>query len=127
MPKTRSEAGDDGVIGASKELSELVLPTRKDVLKYYKWVLQESSDFTPSFADVSIIVAERIVEIWRRASIPTVSLRRIKNLIKKERDQENKFNKSFKRDNSSPIFQKKNRGLLGRSRLLIRCCCVQMY
>ena len=79
-PKTRAVTTCP-VFGAPCELSESVLPTSCDVMRYY-FYLRRSEVGTPlSVAEVAAKVAERLEYIWHKASIPIVTKNRIKQMI----------------------------------------------
>ncbi|CAH0563059.1 unnamed protein product [Brassicogethes aeneus] len=106
MPNTQKNSGDFGCLGPSKEMSLLELPTRRDILQYFKFIQQQHLS-RPSFYDASLAVAEKVLEIWQRASIATVSVKRIQDMIHRERELEKKINKSFTRDKEKKSFQVK--------------------
>ena len=74
------------VFGAPEELSSRVLPTYRDIMKYYFWVRNDCklklNNVNPSVSEVADKVAERIEEIWHTASLPFVSRQRIIQMIR---------------------------------------------
>lgn len=70
------------VIGVKKQLSEIVLPTVKDVLQHFIYIREESaSTFTMSDKNVFKKVSKDVKLIWQKASIPSVTIIRIETLL----------------------------------------------
>jgi hypothetical protein len=64
-----------------------MLPAVEDMLMDYQWIrfdLKTSSNPNkePTVSEISDVMANKIKDIWRRASIPTVTVTRIVQLIK---------------------------------------------
>lgn len=73
------------VFGQPNELKDLNLPTFHDVMKHYLFVRQQlkiTSNKEPSFKDISDCVVSHVMNLWKRASIPTVSEKRIYDMLK---------------------------------------------
>ena len=85
------------VFGVPKEFSGTVLPTYADVMKYILWL---KHDLNRTYNDAPVIfakVAEEIEKLWRRASIPVVTHKRVLKLIQGYHDDYRKLMKPFKR------------------------------
>lgn len=73
------------VFGQPNELKDLNLPTYHDVMKHYLFVRQQlkiTSNKEPSFKDIRDCVVSHVMNVWKRASIPTVSEKRIYDMLK---------------------------------------------
>lgn len=73
------------VFGQPNDLKDLNLPTYHDVMKHYLFVRQQlkiTSNKEPSFKDISDCVVSHVMNVWKRASIPTVSEKRIYDMLK---------------------------------------------
>lgn len=88
--KTRSDVNCP-IFGTPIVLCANVLPTVSDVIKFILYVrhdLQEKNKGKqPSVTDVLAYVCREIEKIWSSASIPTVSTKRIKDLLKRYYDE----------------------------------------
>ena len=78
--KTRRKSTSP-ILGSPVELRENVLPTYKDVMLSYLYSMQkkrgECNGKQPSLKDISEILADKIENLWRKASISSVSHKRI--------------------------------------------------
>ena len=63
------------VFGSYHELNSTVLPSYKDVMCYYNLVKHDiklrDNGKEPSISVIANVVAEKVEDIWRKASIPT--------------------------------------------------------
>jgi hypothetical protein len=64
-----------------------MLPTVEDMLMDYQWIrfdlkTSSNSNKEPTVSEISDVMANKIKDIWRRASIPTVTVTRMVQLIK---------------------------------------------
>jgi len=89
------------VFGSSSKLSPNVLPTHKDVLRFYMFVRNSLKSTSNSIKEPTVdIISERVCleveEIWRRASIPVVSHKRVLQLLRSYHDKYMKVLKPFK-------------------------------
>lgn len=80
------------LIGSPADLKDNVLPTQEDVLKYFLWIRYslKSPDYRkePTVSDLSIILADKILGLWEKASIPTVPRKRVlMQLLKMQHDR----------------------------------------
>jgi len=64
------------VYGLPSKLPDNQLPTVGDVMRYYMYVKDDLASNTKS-AEIIHIVSNGIVALWQKASIPTVSQRRV--------------------------------------------------
>ncbi len=99
------------VFGAPCELPETQLPTYYDVMKYYLWVRYDlKPDITakdPTVEEISVIVAGKVVEIWNKASIPTVINKRVLQMIRAYHDKYRNLMKSYKGRKTNEKYVKK--------------------
>jgi len=69
------------VFGAPQKLLGNVLPTYEDVVKFYQFTrneLKSSGNYKgPAVSEINEVLAFRIEEIWKKASIPSVSHNRV--------------------------------------------------
>lgn len=67
------------VFGHPSKHQGLNLPTHQDVMKHYLFVRQElkTSNKEPTFSDISDCVVHHVQSMWEKASIPTLSRKRI--------------------------------------------------
>lgn len=74
------------IFGAPTDLSSVSLPTFFDLIKYFLWVRHQEEQKHVNrnliVANALEIVSRKVEEIWRNASIPTISHQRIVALIK---------------------------------------------
>lgn len=73
------------IFGSFSELSDLALPTYKDVMKCYCFIrhnLKAASEKDPGVSEITEILIPKIERIWSKASIPIVSNLRISQMIK---------------------------------------------
>lgn len=110
-PRTRDKNLSHPIIGSGQEMCESVLPTRLDVLKYYKYVWESEKVKTngknPAFLQVSKFVVDKLIFMWNKSSIPCVTSKTISDLLKNEVDLLQSLNKSHKRDKGKESFEKK--------------------
>jgi hypothetical protein len=66
-----------------------MLPTVEDMLMDYQWIRNDlkTTDKEPTVSEISDILASKIKEIWNRATIHTVTVTRIVQLIKGHHDK----------------------------------------
>lgn len=84
-PKTRSDVKCP-IFGWPERLKENILPTYEEVFKHYLHFRNElkPSEFSkdPNFSDISAKVVDKILSIWDKASIPTVTRTRVVAMLK---------------------------------------------
>lgn len=118
---TRSEFNCP-LFGHPKELSASKLPTYEDVLKcffneHYNLALK-ANNRSVSFSQVSNIVAPQVKAVFDKASIPTVTLYRIVQLINAYHNSYRNLMKSYKRDKEKEKFKKRVEEFKQKSLLL---------
>ena len=106
---TRNKQLDDIILNTPKELDPLQLPTYEDIIRAWMWERNERklSVLEPSWNRIRQSLSSRVLNIWVSASIPTVSTKRIEDMIQKTYDKHRALAKSYKRDNGKPTFDKK--------------------
>lgn len=111
FPRTRDKDLPHPIIGNGQDMGESLLPTRRDVLKYYIYVWNnekiKQNGKNPSFLEVSKIVVDKLKFMWEKASIPCITSKTITDLLKKEVDLVQTLNKTYKRDKDKDSFKKK--------------------
>lgn len=91
MPETRSSKP----LGAPAELSGNMLPTISDVLNYCLFVRDlKKKIINNKLKNVFSVVAEKVFDIWQRASIPTLSKVRVITLVKEHYSKYKKLKKT---------------------------------
>ena len=97
------------VFGAPINLPANVLPTYSDVMKFYlqtaHTITQKHKRYRASFTDVADIVIIDVINIWSKASVPTVSHKRVVQLLKVYHTKFTNLLKPYKsrKDNDSYI------------------------
>lgn len=86
MNRTR-KAWECPVFGTTSDLKNNMLPTYEDIIKCYEWnrldiKMAKNTKKEPSFQEVADIVVEKIENIWKKASLPTVSHSRVQQMVK---------------------------------------------
>lgn len=98
------------VFGAPLEHRELTLPTYYDVMKHYLFVQHDMKNKNngkePSYKDISDNVISCIESVWKKASIPVVSTRRIQDMIKKYHEKYRKIIKLLSAKGSANKLEK---------------------
>ena len=98
------------IFGNPSEFSEKQLPTYGDVMKCFnqeRWKFKEMSNKDPAVADIAVIVAKKLISIYAKASIPTLSLKRIIDMIKSYHAKHRNIMKNYKRKKESELFKEK--------------------
>lgn len=58
------------------EIHDNVLPTYENVMRHYYFVRntlrQEGANYEPASAEIALIVADKVLSIWNKASLPTL-------------------------------------------------------
>jgi hypothetical protein len=74
------------VFGLPEELKPNVLPTYSQVMKFYFLIREQVKSSNhgkdPAFTDIANVVAERVADLWKKSSIPTISHCRIVRILK---------------------------------------------
>lgn len=73
------------VFGAPKQLNECVLPTYCNVIRHFLWIryqLKVTSKKEPNTSEITELVANKLEELWAKASLPVLSHKRITDMIK---------------------------------------------
>ena len=83
---------NNAIFGLACELNPAVLPSYGDVMRCFdhskaQLKLANKTKCNPSIYEVCTIVAEAVVQIWRTASIPTMTMKNIEDKIKKYYNQ----------------------------------------
>ena len=96
------------VVGTPSTLSERVLPTASDMLRFilhvrYQNMPADGTKQNPSLNEVADVVAKQLEDLWCKASIPTMNLKKIKDKIKtlNREYMKIKANSPSRRDSSS--------------------------
>ncbi|CAH1107402.1 unnamed protein product [Psylliodes chrysocephalus] len=101
------------LIGAPANFKGNLLPSKADVLKCYLWTRYNlkppNSGKEPTFFEISLVLSDKILRLWQKASISTVTRKHVSQLIKTHHDKYLKllrFPKS-KKNNSYKISVQK--------------------
>jgi hypothetical protein len=84
------------IFGSSQRMNANMLATVRDMLMEYEWIRLDLKNISnpkkePTSSEISDILANKINEIWLKASIPTVSMTRIIQLIKSHHEKYKKL------------------------------------
>ncbi|KAE8737643.1 hypothetical protein FOCC_FOCC016891 [Frankliniella occidentalis] len=127
--KTRKQEEEEYMLGSPQEMSGRVLPTRQDAMRFYYFVrLQKKAElrgFDPPMEQVVQVVADRVEEIWTKASIPIVSNRSIVLGLSRYVQNCRKVAKNWK--NPSPRVQEGVQSFIEESKKLFdvaQCKCL---
>ena len=94
------------IFGFPKNISERCLPTYEKVMKYYIYVrLQIKQRKDPSFKAIAAVVAQGAEILWKKASIPHISRKRITSMLQQYRHKMNNLLKS--KSKSSDNYKRK--------------------
>lgn len=79
------------LIGAPADFKCNLLPSKVDVLKCYLWTRYNlkppNSGKEPTVFEISNVLSDKILSLWQKASIPTVTRKRVSQLIKTHHDK----------------------------------------
>lgn len=105
----QSEDGPDWIplIGEPTELSDDVLPTYLQVMRHFQWVRREKmmgGKKEPTILDIVGNIIPKIIKTWESASIPTVTPKRVDQMIRKHHEKYKHLLKSRKtRQTTKPV------------------------
>ena len=121
VKRTTRKAVKCPVFGSPSQVSENELPTYKDVIKFYLFVRNSLKASSTSKEPPVAVIAERVCvkveEIWRRASIPVVSHKRVIQLLRSYHDKYMKLLKPYKKQLMGPhSLSREGRGGKGKVR-----------
>ena len=95
MSSGTCRSSECSIFGSPKHINEICLPTYEEVMKYYIYVrrqIKQRKD--PSFKAIAAVVAQRLEILWKKASIPHLSRKRITSMLQQYRHKMNKLFKS---------------------------------
>jgi hypothetical protein len=123
--RTRHDA-ESLLFGAPCVISERVLPTYQDVIKYVLFEREQEKNRCrkdPPITQIIILVAQKLISIWEMASIPCVKLEAVKKRLKAYYSKYQAVMKNIKRINVTS-FKQKCDDFIGNSKVLfdISCC-----
>ena len=86
------------IFGQPKVLSSSTLPSCEDIraCQFERNTILEISRKEPAFSTICQLVATSVIKIWNSASIPTVSLKRVKDMINNYHQKFKKFLYNYK-------------------------------
>ena len=92
---TRSSA-ECSIFGSPEDISWRKLPTYEDVMKYYHYMRLEirQGKKEPSFKKIAVVVSQQLESLWKHASIPHLSRKRITSMLQQYRLKMNNILKS---------------------------------
>lgn len=92
------------LFGPGKDLSLRILPTYEDVMRYYQHVRIELKQVKePAFNDIAAVVIQRLQHVWKLASIPALSKKRIHDMLRSYRNKINNIIKSLNSKKKSEL------------------------
>ena len=100
--ETRRQSYRCPIFGRVEDIKGNVLPTYEDVMKCYEWnrlqlKISRNTVKQPSFLEVAELVSRRGEDIWRKSSLPTISQKRVIQLLKAHHLKCKNLIKSLKR------------------------------
>lgn len=114
------------VFGLPEKLPVSQLPTYNDVMKYYLFIRYElKPDKTtkePTVHDISERLATEILDIWRKASLPTVSFKRVLQLIRSYHEKYRRLLKPYQDRRTNKKYQEKITEFVTESQRLFDIC-----
>ena len=120
---SKTRHGDNRIVGSDRQMSEAMLPTTLDVIRHYnfEWQEQKTKDNgkNPGFSFVADKTLDKVQSLWQKSSIPVVSHRTMKDMLKKSIDIMQGLNKSFERNQYKHNFKKRLSEFLEKSSKLL--------
>ena len=104
-----------------KVLSSFRLPNYEDVIKacqFERITLLEISRKEPIFSTICQLVATSLIKIWNSASIPTVSLKRVEDMINNYHQKFKKFLYNYTARADTLLYQTKLSDFRSQSKML---------
>ena len=102
-------------------LSSSTLPSYEDVIRacqFERITLLKISRKEPAFSTICQVVATSVLKIWNSASIPTASLKRVKDMINKYHQKFKKFLYNYKARADTLLSQTKLSDFRSQSKVL---------
>ena len=120
--ETRRQSYQCPIFGSAKDIKDNVLPTYKDVMKYYCWSrlqlkISRNTIKEPSFLDIAELVSQKVDDVWRKLSLPTVSYTIVIQLLKAYHLKCKNLINSLKR-----LFADQKNDFIQHSRVLFDIC-----
>ena len=109
------------IFGQPKVLSSPTLPSYEDVIRacqFERISLLEISRKEPAFSTICQLVATSVIKNWKSASIPTVSLRRVKDMINNYHQMFKKFLYNYKARANTLLSQTKLSDFRSQNKML---------
>ena len=106
------------IFGQPKVLSSSTLPSYEDITRtcrFERTTLLEISRKEPVFSTICQLVAISVIKIWNSASMPTVLIKRVKDMIN---NYHQKFLYNYKARADTLLSQTKLRDFRSRSKIL---------
>ena len=107
--KTRQE-NFDLILGKNAvQFNPRQLPTHEDIMRAWFWerIEKKNGVLEPSRHALCHAVSSKLVDIWSSYSIPTVSIKKIRDMVGETLNKHQKIRKNYNRDNGNPSFNKK--------------------
>lgn len=83
------------LVGSPADFKDNILPTQEDVLRCFLWIRYTlkppDCGKEPTVSEISSILVDKILSLWEKASIPTVTRKRVLQLIKMQHDKYSKI------------------------------------
>lgn len=114
------------VFGLPEKLPVSQLPTYNDVMKYYLYIKYElKTDKTtkePTVQEISERLAQEVLDIWQKASLPTVSRKRVLQLIRAYHDKYRSLMKPYQSRQTNKNYKQKIDTFKAESHRLFDIC-----
>ena len=98
------------VFGQPRALPTSPLPRYEDVMRacqFKRFPLLQISSKESAFSDICELIADSIVKVWNSASVPIVSLKRVKNMINIYHQKFKKLLYNYRARADTPVYQAK--------------------
>ncbi|CAI6353446.1 unnamed protein product [Macrosiphum euphorbiae] len=94
----RSSDTECPIFGTPQPLSVVMLPTYEDIMKHFLFITNEMKKTCKKSPSMKLIrgkIVKNVVEIWAKASIPTVSVQRVESMFSTFYEKYKNAKKSF--------------------------------
>lgn len=114
------------VFGLPQKLPASQLPTYNDVMKNYLYIKHElkpdNTTKEPTVHEISEKLADEVIKIWQKSSLPTVSVKRVLQLIRAYHDKYRSLMKPYLGRQTNVKYQEKINTFISESHRLFDIC-----
>ena len=127
------KSADCDVFGQPRSLPTSSLPSYQDVMRacqFERFTLLQISSKEPAFSDICELIADSIVKVWNSASVPIVSLKRVKDMMNIYHQKLKKILYDYRTRVDTPVYQAKLCDFRNQSKLLFEiaaCKCSDFF